>query len=71
MPQSTTLFVGRDVHKDSISVAHAEAQRTDPPHLFRCALFTSVRGAMSRISNGISMGVWDDAPFPPWDASWN
>jgi len=32
MQQPTTLFVGLDVHKDSISVAHAEAQRTDPPH---------------------------------------
>ena len=32
MPQPTTLFVGLDVHKDSISVAHAEGHRTDPPH---------------------------------------
>ncbi len=32
MPQPTTLFVGLDVHKDSIAVAHAEAERVDPPH---------------------------------------
>ena len=32
MRQPTTLFVGLDVHKDSIAVAHAGAQRTDPPH---------------------------------------
>jgi transposase len=32
MDKTTTLFVGLDVHKDSIAVAHAEARRTDPPH---------------------------------------
>lgn len=32
MQQRTTLFVGLDVHKDSVSVAHAEADRPDPPH---------------------------------------
>ena len=32
MPEPTTLFVGLDVHKDSIAVAHAEAHRADPPH---------------------------------------
>ena len=31
MRKATTLFVGLDVHKDFISVAHAEAHRTDPP----------------------------------------
>lgn len=31
MQQPTTFFVGLDVHKDSISVAYAEASRTDPP----------------------------------------
>jgi transposase len=31
MSQPTTLFVGLDVHKDSISVAHAAARESDPP----------------------------------------
>ena len=31
MAQSTLWFVGLDVHKDSIAVAHAQGQRTDPP----------------------------------------
>ena len=30
MAQSTPLFVGLDVHKDSIAVAHAQGQ-SDPP----------------------------------------
>jgi len=31
MAQSTPLFVGLDVHKDSITVAHAAGGRSDPP----------------------------------------
>ena len=31
MEQPTTLFVGLDVHKDSISVAYAAPSRTEPP----------------------------------------
>jgi transposase len=31
MAQPTPLFVGLDVHKDSIAVAHAQGQSTDPP----------------------------------------
>ena len=31
MAQSTPLFVGLDVHKDSIAVAYAQAQSADPP----------------------------------------
>jgi transposase len=31
MAQSTPLFVGLDVHKDSIAVAHAAGGRSDPP----------------------------------------
>ena len=31
MSQPTPLFVGLDVHKDSIAVAHAQGQRADPP----------------------------------------
>jgi transposase len=32
MQETTTLFVGLDVHKDSIAVAHAEARGSEPPH---------------------------------------
>jgi transposase len=32
MDQPTTLFVGLDVHKDSISVAYAAADRSEAPH---------------------------------------
>ena len=31
MAKSTPLFVGLDVHKDSIAVAHATGGRTEPP----------------------------------------
>ena len=31
MAQSTPLFVGLDVHKDSIAVAHEAGGRADPP----------------------------------------
>ena len=31
MSKSTPLFVGLDVHKDSIAVAHAAGGRPDPP----------------------------------------
>ncbi len=31
MAQPTPLFVGLDVHKDSIAVAHAQGQSADPP----------------------------------------
>ena len=31
MAQSTPLYVGLDVHKDSIAVAHAQGQCADPP----------------------------------------
>jgi hypothetical protein len=31
MAKSTPLFVGLDVHKDSIAVAHATGGRSDPP----------------------------------------
>ena len=31
MSQSTPLFVGLDVHKDSIAVAHAQGQSAAPP----------------------------------------
>ena len=31
MGHSTSLFVGLDVHKDSIAVAHAAGDRPDPP----------------------------------------
>jgi len=31
MGQSTPLFVGLDVHKDSIAIAHALGQSADPP----------------------------------------
>ncbi len=31
MSEPTPLFVGLDVHKDAIAVAHAQGQRADPP----------------------------------------
>ena len=31
MSETTSLFVGLDVHKDSIAVAHALGQSADPP----------------------------------------
>ena len=31
MSQPTPLFVGLDVYKDSIAVAHAQGQSADPP----------------------------------------
>ena len=31
MSEPTPLFVGLDVHKDSIVVAHAQGQSADPP----------------------------------------
>ena len=31
MAKSTPLFVGLDVHKDSIAVAHAAGGRSEPP----------------------------------------
>jgi len=31
MAQSTPLFIGLDVHKDSIAVAHARGGQPDPP----------------------------------------
>ena len=31
MSEPTPLFVGLDVHKDSIAVAYAQGQRADPP----------------------------------------
>ena len=31
MAQSTPLYIGLDVHKDSIAVAHAQGQSADPP----------------------------------------
>ncbi len=31
MAKSTPLFVGLDVHKESIAVAHATGDRADPP----------------------------------------
>ena len=31
MSDPTPLFVGLDVHKDSIAVAHAQGQSADPP----------------------------------------
>jgi hypothetical protein len=31
MAQSTPLYVGLDVHKETIAVAHAQGQSPDPP----------------------------------------
>ena len=32
MSEPTTLFIGLDVHKESIAVAYAQGHRSDPPH---------------------------------------
>jgi hypothetical protein len=40
MAQSTPLFVGLDVHKDSIAVAHALGQSADPPPVYVGAIGT-------------------------------
>ena len=32
MPEITPVFVGLDVHKDTISVAYAAGGESDPPH---------------------------------------
>ena len=36
MEQPTLLYVGLDVHKDSIAVAHADGYRSDAPHYVGC-----------------------------------
>lgn len=33
MPKPTPLFVGLDVHKETISVAHVAGGGAEPPHL--------------------------------------
>jgi hypothetical protein len=44
MEKPTPLFVGLDVHKDAIAVAHAQGQSADPP------VFVGAIGWRRRIS---------------------
>jgi hypothetical protein len=53
MPKPTPLFVGLDVHKETISVAHASGGTVEPPHLvgqigtLQCDLDKLVRRSQS------------------------
>jgi len=57
MQQPTTLFVGLDVHKDSISVSYAASGRPDAPQFLgpigtrRCDLDKLIRRLHSRASH--------------------
>ena len=54
MGQPTTVFVGLDVHKDSISVAYAETDRASPPEFLgpigtrQCDIDKLVRKLLSK-----------------------
>jgi hypothetical protein len=44
----TTLFLGQDVHRDFVTVAHADAHRSDPP------LFVESNGSLQAQTVGPS-----------------
>lgn len=47
MAKSTPLFVGLDVHKDSIAVAHAQGGRSEPPVFVGGDRYTTGRSGSS------------------------
>ena len=67
MSEVTPLFVGLDVHQDSIAVAYAQGQSADPPVYVgaigtrEADLSTLIRRLQSTATGGVSPAVADAA----------